>query len=239
MVQAASRRYAGAELDLFALATNWKNYVRQLIGDYLIGDVLEVGAGIGGTTTALNAGSARRWVCLEPDTDQALRLASLSPSRWPGQPPLVIAGSLDAIAPRPRFDCILYMDVLEHISEDRQELETAAKLLRKNGHLVVLSPAHQWLYSEFDRNIGHLRRYDKKTLRDLKPRDCSEKKLAYLDAVGLFLSLSNAIALKQRLPSEWQIRAWDRYCIPMSRIADRIFLEKIGKSILGVWEKCA
>ena len=66
--------YVGGELDLFALAKNWKTYVRTQIADYIRGDVLEVGAGIGGTTVALHDGTARHWVCLEPDATLAARL---------------------------------------------------------------------------------------------------------------------------------------------------------------------
>jgi 16S rRNA A1518/A1519 N6-dimethyltransferase RsmA/KsgA/DIM1 with predicted DNA glycosylase/AP lyase activity len=74
MDETVESAYLGGELDLFALATNWKAYVKAEIGEYLKGIVLEVGAGIGGTTVALHDGTARRWVCLEPDPQQAGRL---------------------------------------------------------------------------------------------------------------------------------------------------------------------
>lgn len=224
-------------MNLFALATHWKCYVKGLIGEYLSGDVLEVGAGIGGTTAALHDGSRNSWVCLEPDLEQAQRLQKLAQCLWSSGSPSVVAGSLAAIASRPCFDCILYIDVLEHISQDRAELAAAAKLLRKGGHLIVLSPAHQWLFSEFDQSVGHLRRYNKKSLRQLLPPGCHEQKLAYLDAAGLFLSLGNAVALKQRKPSLWQIQLWDKVCIPISRLLDAVSQNNCGKSILGVWQK--
>lgn len=224
-------------MNLFALATHWKCYVKELINEYLSGDVLEVGAGIGGTTAALHDGSANSWVCLEPDAEQAKRLQEMAQGLWPNGLPFVVAGSLEAIAARPCFDCILYIDVLEHIAQDRAELAAASKLLRKGGHLVVLSPAHQWLFSEFDHSVGHLRRYNKKNLRQLLPSGCRERKLAYLDAAGLFLSLGNAVALKQRQPALWQIQFWDKVCIPMSRLLDAASQQNFGKSILGVWQK--
>src|SRR5580704_6767526 len=57
----------GSELDLFAAATNWKNYFRSHITPYLGETVLEVGAGFGGTTRVLFNERCKRWVCLEPD----------------------------------------------------------------------------------------------------------------------------------------------------------------------------
>jgi SAM-dependent methyltransferase len=239
MAKSLDFSYVGGELDLFALATNWKAYVKHEIGKYLVGNVLEVGAGIGGTTVALNDGSARRWICLEPDSEQARRLRSLvAPGRY-SRDPFVVAGSLTTFAERPSFDCILYMDVLEHIDEDRLQIETAAKLVRPGGHIIVLSPAHQRLFSEFDKRIGHLRRYNKHTLRTLMPDGWMEKKLAYLDSVGVVLSLANVLTLRQALPTRSQILVWDRVCVPVSRIVDCLLLGHFGKSVLAVWQKRA
>ncbi|MGH7783899.1 MAG: class I SAM-dependent methyltransferase, partial [Candidatus Binatia bacterium] len=222
MAVSDERPYIGGELGLFSLATNWKRYVKAEVGTYLIGDVLEVGAGIGGTTAALHDGSARRWVCLEPDTSNAKQLGALVVQRWERNNTHVIAGSLRALAERPSFDCILYMDVLEHIQDDRVQIEAAARLVRNGGYIVVLSPAHQWLFSKFDKSIGHLRRYNKRNLRSLIPSGWVEKKMVYLDSIGFFLSLANLLALRQAMPSHWQIYLWDWLCVPLSRIMDRL-----------------
>ncbi len=236
MTTAAERPYGGQELELFASATNWKGYVKAQIREYLTGDVLEIGAGIGGTTLALHDGTARRWICLEPDAAQAHRLRARFIETQSSCTPGVIVGSLRALAGRPAFDCILYLDVLEHIPDDRLQIEEAARLVRPGGHIVVLSPAHQWLFSEFDKNIGHLRRYDKRMLRSLMPVGWVERKLTYLDSVSVLLSLANALALRRALPSPWQLSFWDRLCIPLSRIVDYVLFGNFGKSVLAVWE---
>ncbi len=229
--------YIGGELDLFALAKNWKAYVKREIGEYLVGNVLEVGAGIGGTTVALNDGSACHWICVEPDFAQAKRLRSQVAQSRATLEPIVVVGSLRAFAERSLFDCVLYMDVLEHIDQDQVQVQMAARLVRPGGHIVVLSPAHQWLFSEFDKSIGHRRRYTKSSLRHLMPDGWIEKKLAYLDSVGVLLSLGNVVALRQSLPTRSQIMVWDRVCVPISRIVDRLLLGNFGKSVLAVWKK--
>ena len=239
MAKPVESSYPGGELDLFALAVHWKAYVKAEIGKYLVGNVLEVGAGIGGTTAALNDGTARRWVCLEPDPAQAERLRTLVTQLHNPSATNIVVGCLTTFAERPFFDCVLYMDVLEHIHDDRQQIEMATKLVRPGGHIVILSPAHQWLFSEFDRRIGHLRRYNKRSLRALMPAGWMTKKLAYLDSVGVLLSLGNVLALRQALPTRSQIIVWDRICVPTSRILDRIFLGIFGKSVLAVWQKPA
>lgn len=81
------------------------------------------------------------------------------------------ATTLAALPRDSRFDTILYIDVLEHIADDRAELVEAARRLNPGGYLVVLSPAHQWLFTAFDAAIGHVRRYTAKSLRGFRLPD--------------------------------------------------------------------
>lgn len=237
MAEAAETPYVGKELDLFALADNWKCYVKEEIARYIAGEVLEVGAGIGATTVALHDGTARWWVCLEPDATLALRLRAQISGKLCAMTTNIIIGSIRSFVQAPCFDCILYIDVLEHIEDDRGQIEAAAQLVRPGGHIVVLSPAHQWLFSEFDKSIGHLRRYKKATLRTLMPSGWIERKLIYLDSIGVFLSLGNVLALRQSIPTRSQLAFWDRLCIPLSRCVDRLTGGLIGKSVLAVWSR--
>ena len=66
--------YQGEELYLFGEAIRWKRYWMSRIREFLEGDVLEVGAGIGTNTLLLCDKRYRRWVCLEPDATLAARL---------------------------------------------------------------------------------------------------------------------------------------------------------------------
>jgi hypothetical protein len=133
------------------------------------------------------------------------------------------------------FDSIVYIDVLEHIEDDKSELAQAFHLLRPGGRLIVLAPALQALYSPFDKAIGHYRRYARKSLRSCTPPSSRLEKLAYLDCVGLIASGANRLILKQSSPSLRQILFWDKYMIPVSRILDPLIGHRLGKSILAVW----
>jgi SAM-dependent methyltransferase len=237
MAEAYDTAYIGGELDIFALAKNWKAYIRREIAEYLKGDVLEVGAGIGGTTVALHHGSVSHWVCLEPDATLAARLQARLLTFTNASDTSVVIGSLESLASPACFDCILYVDVLEHIEDEIRQIETASRLLRPGGHIVILAPAHQWLYSEFDLSIGHLRRYSKVTLRALMPKGWLEQKLIYLDSIGILLSFCNVVALRQSMPTQTQILTWDRICVPVSRLVDRLLMGTVGKSVLAVWRK--
>ncbi len=231
--------YVGTELDLFSAARNWKGYFRDRIAPYLGGDVLEVGAGLGGTTRVLRRGDERRWVCLEPDTGLAGRLeAEIAAGSLP-KGCEVRVGTLDDFAPGERFDTILYMDVLEHIEGDRAEVARAAAHLVPGGHVIALSPAHPWLFTPFDRAIGHHRRYTKATFAALAGPDLEPIRLDYLDSVGFFASLGNRLLLKSAAPTPAQIAFWDRVLVRMSRVVDPVLGYKAGKSVLSIWRKKA
>jgi SAM-dependent methyltransferase len=234
---AEANKYVGNELEVFAGAVNWKGYLRRRIARYYGRSVLEVGAGIGGTTRVLHDGSVERWVCLEPDPELASRLAE-SASRGELPAPCETAvGAIESMPPGETFDAILYIDVLEHIEDDRAELARAAERLRLGGRVVVLSPAHQFLFTPFDAAIGHFRRYSKSTLRAAGPPALRLERLDYLDSAGMLLSLGNRLVLKSASPSRAQVAVWDGVVVPVSRVLDPLLRHAVGKSVLGVWRK--
>jgi len=234
---AAPEHYPGRELDLFALAINWKRYFREKLQRWIAGDVLEVGCGIGATTRVLCHAGVRSWVCLEPDKRLLEEFArGLAAEPLPVKPQLV-EGTLTQLGPREQFDTILYIDVLEHIAGDRAELQRAARRLRPRGRLVVLSPAHQWLFTPFDRAIGHLRRYDRRSLRRLTPGGTVLESIFYLDSAGMLASLGNRLLLRAAQPSRRQILFWDRFLVPISRWLDPLSGYRLGKSVAAVWAR--
>jgi SAM-dependent methyltransferase len=229
--------YIGSELELFATATVWKSYLRQRLSPYLGADVLEVGAGLGGTARFLCRGDHNRWVCLEPDPALAGQVEQTI--REGGLPPCcsTVVGTLDQLRSAPPFDTIVYIDVLEHIEDDRGELARAALLLEPGGHVIVLAPAHNWLYTPFDKVIGHYRRYSRPALRALTPRALKLVRMDYLDSVGLLASLANRLVLRQSMPTRRQIVVWDKGMVPLSRLLDPILGHNVGKSVLGIWKQ--
>src|ERR1700722_16537043 len=94
--------YVGSELEVFAHANNWKSYVHSKLRLYLIGDVLEVGAGIGAATQLFNDGTQPRWVCLEPDPKLAARIGNGSSSLLKNCE--VRVGALSNIGVEEKFD---------------------------------------------------------------------------------------------------------------------------------------
>ncbi len=229
--------YIGNELPLFAKATRWKSYFGASLAPFVRGDVLEVGAGFGGTTPFLVNPSVRRWTALEPDAELAGQLHDHVRKAGMAIELRVQVGTLQDLAAGSRFDSITYIDVLEHIEHDSEELAGAASFLRPGGHLVVLSPAYPWLFSEFDRAVGHYRRYTRRSLRTVGPANLVPTKFYYLDAVGVAASLANRLLLRQSAPTLAQVEFWDRRIVPVSRVVDRFLFHGCGRSVIGVWRK--
>ena len=229
--------YLGAELDVFARARNWKRYLATQMAPFVCGDVLEVGAGIGATTQALALLPRNTWTCLEPAAGLAERLNAAVRAMVGLSPSSVVIGALRDLPSAANYDCILYIDVLEHVEKDHAEVAAALPLLRSGGRLIVLCPAHNWLYTPFDQAIGHYRRYNRHTFQSLQPPSARLVRLRYLDSVGLGASLGNRLFLRTASPTEAQVRFWDRVLVRASVLLDPLLGYRVGKSILGVWRK--
>ncbi|HEV2395817.1 MAG TPA: class I SAM-dependent methyltransferase [Candidatus Sulfotelmatobacter sp.] len=68
---------------------------------------------------------------------------------------------------RSHFDLIFLFDVLEHIDDESRFLQSARFHLAKSGILIINVPAHQSLYSDYDRAAGHVRRYSARQLKNI------------------------------------------------------------------------
>jgi 2-polyprenyl-3-methyl-5-hydroxy-6-metoxy-1,4-benzoquinol methylase len=229
--------YAGNELELFQYATVWKKYFGKKIKPYLKEGVLEVGAGMGSTTLSLCDGSQKQWLCLEPDPALFQVLQNRIEQHELPSCCTAMKGTLQDLPSNKKFDTIMYIDVIEHIQQDADEIRRAAGLLHQDGFLIVLVPAHQFVFNEFDRSIGHFRRYNKKMLEAIVPAEMVKKKLFYLDSLGLLASVVNKYFLKQDYPTLKQINFWDKTIVRISKVTDFLINYQTGKSLIGIWQK--
>jgi SAM-dependent methyltransferase len=228
--------YVGQELELFASANNWNKYLQYHLKDYIKGDVLEVGAGIGTKTNFLFNHNVKSWVCLEPDAKLASQINHNIAQKLISSYCSVQIGTIENISKEKKFDTILYIDVIEHLEDDNSELNKAVEMLNRDGVIIVLVPAHNYLYSRFDKEIGHYRRYNKVMFKKFKFENAKINKLIYLDSFGLIGSFLNKI-LSQQYPTTKQIWMWDKILVSLSRVFDRLTNYTLGKSLLAILEK--
>lgn len=230
--------YIGDELDNFSIVINWKRYWSSMITPYLGNHVLEVGAGIGSSTEVLcSMSSTETWHCLEPDPEN---ITILNNKKNSGDLPSHCTfhnGTIESLGLNQKYESILYIDVLEHIEDDQREIFEAATHLINKGYLIILGPAFPFLFSEFDKSIGHFRRYTRAMFSEKNGENLRMVQARYLDSVGLMVSLANRLLLRSPLPSKRQLKIWDRYLIPCSRIIDRIIHYQLGRSLLVIFQK--
>ena len=224
-------KYPGAELDNFDKATIWRKYIFFQIKKFIKGNVLEVGAGIGSFTN--NYKNLPNKITLSQIDQENL---SLIKKKFKDAN-INFTGDLTKNIKR-NFDTIMYLNVLEHIEDDTKEINEAFQKLNPGGFLVILVPAHNNLYSEFDKAIGHFRRYEIKYFRNLKVNNSKLIKLNFLDSAGYFLYYINKIFFKKEVyPSKLKIYIWDKFFTPITFILDKILFYKFGKNILYVIQK--
>jgi len=121
------------------------------------GWLVDAGAGAGGVTSMLGWNLDRTAVV--EGSDLLVRRAherGLHACRGSvGQMPV---GARDAAV-------VCLLDVIEHLPEPVDALREAGRCLAPEGLLVVNVPAHPWLWSVADEQLGHYRRYTRSSLR--------------------------------------------------------------------------
>jgi len=181
-----------------------------------------------------------RWVSLEPHASLAAKARERGLTLANGAAVEVVVSDLLSLGAGyehvKNFDSILYVDVLEHMQDDRGEIRRAVSLMRRDGKLIVLSPSHNFLFSIFDSCVGHFRRYDRESLCSLAPTNLELLSVRYLDSAAFFASLANKLFLKQDLPTAAQVRFWDSVLVRISKFTDLATAYRFGKSILAVWQ---
>ncbi len=223
-------RYSGFELDHFDSAINFRLYQLSMFKQYLHDDFLEVGAGKGGLAMIYKE-LLRNITLIEPDKI----LFKLLKKKIKDKNVSIENKSIKNI--KKKFNTIIYFDVLEHIKNDLLEVKTAAKKLNPGGYLIFSVPAHQIFYSDFDKSVGHFKRYNQKDFRLISEKCNLEiEKIHYYDSIGfLFLMINKIFSLGSR-NLKLKISLWN-FLIPISKIIDFLTFYKIGKSLICIFKK--
>ena len=98
-------------------------------------------------------------------------------------------------------------------------------------------PAHQKMYSNLDRAVGHFRRYETDFFNK-KFEFLELSSIKFLDSMGYFLYYLNKFFFKKEVyPSKLKIFIWDKIFTPLSIVADFVLRYKFGKCILAIYKK--
>tara|TARA_E500000178_G_C17011485_1_gene750779 strand:+ start:81 stop:770 length:690 start_codon:yes stop_codon:yes gene_type:complete len=221
-------QYDGFELEHFDSAQNFRKYQLQLIKPYLKGSFLEVGPGKGGLTN-LYKNYLKKITLVEPDK----KLYQFLKRKFKQNKKIIIKNTLLENINQ-KYDVIIYFDVLEHIKNDLKEVNIAKSKLNKKGFLIFNVPAHQQFYNNFDKSVGHFKRYNKDDfLLISKKTKLKVSNLLYYDSIGFFLLVISKLFSLDQSNLKNKVNFWN-LLIPTSKIIDYFTFNKVGKSLLCV-----
>jgi glycosyltransferase involved in cell wall biosynthesis len=213
---------------------NYSSWLAELFREHQAGEILEVGAGHGTLTEHLAAfGSV---TAVEPSDRAAAHLRS----RFAGDPRVTVQlGDHTSVRPE-SADTIVLSNVLEHIEDDVDALRSLRTALRPGGRIIVFSPAFDLLYSEFDRKVGHYRRYRARTLRArMRAAGLDVVECRYVNSLGFATWLLYARVLGRTPTKSVPARLYDSVAVPMLRRLERGRRPPLGQSVLCVGERSA
>lgn len=223
-------------LNQLAKLDRYNNWIYEHISHALGRRVLEIGAGTGNITQFLCAeGREVTATDILPSYRKELELLF-------GDRPNVRVGKFDLTAEAPGefaadpFDSVVCLNVLEHIEDDLFALAQMRDSIASGGNLALLVPAHQFLYGEADRALGHFRRYEKRELTEkLKKTGFVVREMKFFSVVATLPWLINGRLFKRDyIPTEQANLA--NLLVPLLKL-ERLIGPPCGLSLIAIAQK--
>jgi glycosyltransferase involved in cell wall biosynthesis/precorrin-6B methylase 2 len=156
--------YGRAFLNNLTGTPQYLSWLTRVLRPHLGDTVLELGAGIGNIAGRL---MARRLQYVAAERDP-LYLHSLR-NRFLRTPNVCVL-KLDPEQPGDfdnaggPFDTVLCVNVLEYVKDPAEVIDSASRVLKPGGSIIVLAPQGQSLYGTLDKTLGHVRRFNRPEL---------------------------------------------------------------------------
>jgi SAM-dependent methyltransferase len=208
----------------------YRRYQFDLIAPHCGRSMLEVGAGLGEFAAQFTGLDRLVITDVDPDAVNVLK------ERFAERAEVEVRG-LDLTAgewlDRP-VETAVAINVLEHFEDDAGLLARLARSVVPGGTIAVWVPAYQSLYGDFDRSVGHVRRYTPATLRAAAVRAGLAVEL--VRPVNLLGGLAwwGAVRMGRAMsPQGGAVGLYDRVLVPATRVLDRLRVP-FGQSVLCV-----
>jgi len=225
-------------LDAMEQAPRFNRWMYDSVAPWLGRRVAELGVGRGNLSRYIKEHEHVLLTDYRTDYLEELR------AKWQHHPHLAIA-KLD-LTQRADFDklrdfapdSVVFLNVLEHIEDDLAVLRALSETVPSGCRVVVLVPFNPKLYSEFDRALGHFRRYAKGELEG-KFREAGfeiERQFFFNKAGVPAWYVANTLG-RQGVLKPWQLKLYN-LLTPLFRVLDRV-LPISGLSTVVVGRKPA
>lgn len=225
--------YPRNRLEEMSAGRNYTAWILSCFKPWLKGVVCEVGAGNGNNVDCLLKAEPEQLILLEPDVS----LFGLLKDKFDDTDRMLVSNSTLGEYAKGRdewCDTFFYMNVLEHIEDDEEELRAMYSRLRRGGAALIFVPALPFLYSSYDKLVGHWRRYTKSELiGKIQSAGFELVEIRYVDFVGVFAWLLFCKIFRIRLNSR-EVTLYDRIAVPFISGVENIMSPVIGKNLLAV-----
>lgn len=233
--------YVGKDLEAMSFAVNYHEWILDEFRPFLGKKIVEVGAGTGSFSELILRENPETLTLVEPsEMFKALEqnLVQLETETRLYFHQAIFADVRKEIEAQDKPDSIIYVNVLEHVEDDLAELKMIFETLEKNGRCFIFVPALMALYGEFDRKIGHYRRYSKTEIED-KCRSAGFKilKSKYFDFAGIFPWWIKYKLLRSDSLGSGAVSLYDKLVVPLTANLESHLNVPVGKNILIIAEK--
>lgn len=229
--------YPQSDLEAMKAGSHYAEWIFSHFKPWLKGTVCEVGAGTGNNLKYICDCNPNLIYLIEPDLDL---YADLLKTTEDDHSIVTVNNTLEGFAKENesvRFDSVLYINVLEHIEDDISELNSIYSRLNPGGVALIFVPALNWLFSAYDRKVGHWRRYALHEMRAKIERTGFQiQTLRYFDFIGAWAWFFMCRLFHMELNSQ-RVGLYDRIGVPMSSRIERLLPPAIGKNLLVVAQK--
>lgn len=223
--------YQGIDvLNILSDAVNYNNALIKICLKYLSTDctkIVDFGAGTG-TCTEIFKDKGYEIECVEKDEVLSSTLKNKG---------FKVCMSIDSYADN-SIQNVVSFNVFEHIENDCKAFSEIYKKLNTDGKFFLFLPAFSFLYSSFDKRLGHYRRYDKDKLETML-KNCGYKieTSFYFDSLGFLFAYIYKLTNKKGTISKFHIKIYDKFFFPVSMALDKLFSKHFGKNVVFVLSK--
>ncbi|MFC4001891.1 class I SAM-dependent methyltransferase [Prauserella oleivorans] len=234
--QGAFNAATGRSLESDNGKPRYLEYQRELIRPHCGRSVLEVGAGLGEFASGFTG--CERYVVTDVDPDAVGQMKS----RFADRPEVEVQqfdvdGSARLEQP---VESLVAINVLEHIADDVAALKNLADSVTAGGNIILFVPGYQQLYGEFDRIVGHYRRYTPATVSAAAERAGLTVALARpVNFLGAFAWWAAVRKGGAGAPNPKLVSIYDRFVVPVTRAIEQRVKIPFGQSVLCVARKNA
>ncbi len=228
-------------LDVIAESHKFNNWMYETIKPYCTGNVLEIGSGIGNISQFFVDDKFQITL-----TDIRENYCDRLRQKFKNNTYVNAIQNMDLVADDfeqkyasslNSYQTVFALNVVEHINDDNLAIANAKKLLKQGGNLIILVPAYQALYNQFDKSLEHYRRYNKTSLNTL----FTNNKLAitrsqYFNCAGILgWYVSGKLQKNDSIPAG-QMKLYNAL-VPIFKLVDKVLFNTVGLSVITVAQK--